>query len=151
MVLFSETEPSLEIEIVRKLEKKLHFDLPLTYVNHILKFNGGRCKPNIFSFEENGKLTQSSIDWFLAIYNGEFDNFEEYFKTYKIDKKRMPNSFFPIAHDSGGNLICMNTLNDGIYFWDHEKELAYDSKNDEERGNLYFIAKSIDDFLSTLT
>lgn len=150
MIIFSETELALKIEQIRDLEKKLSFKFPDTYVEHLLKYNGGRCKPNIFSFEENGKITLSSIDWFLAIYDGKFDNFEKYFNLYKIEKKRLPNSFFPIAHDSGGNLICMDVSNENIYFWNHEKEVDYDIKKDDKRTNLSLIDKNLGDFLSNL-
>lgn len=150
MIIFSETELALKIEEIRSLEKKLSFKLPITYVEHILKYNGGRCTPNIFSFEENGKITQSSIDWFLAIYDGEFDNFEKYFNLYKIEKKRLPNSFFPIAHDAGGNLICIDVSNENIYFWNHEKEVNYDIEKDDKRTNLFLIDKNFGDFLSKL-
>jgi len=125
----------------------------IEYKNHLLKHNGGQCSPNVFRFYENGKLTESCIDWFLAIYEGEYDNLKEYIKTYKIDKKRLPVHMLPIAHDPGGNLICIScdSLDEGyIYFWDHENEVDYNVTDDKDYSNLYFIAKSFEEFITGL-
>ena len=70
---------------------------------------------------------------------------------YKLEEKRMPNTFFPIAHDSGGNLICMDSNDSKIYFWDHEKEVNYYKSDDNDWSNLYFIADNLNDFISNLT
>ena len=151
MIEFLETEHQMGETEIRALEARIDFNLPKEYQRHLLKHNGGRCEPNVFSFVENGKKTSSAVDWFLAVYNGEFDNFEDYFNIYKIDEKRMPTNFFAIAHDSGGNLICMNTEDNGIYFWDHEREFeSYTQSNDDDKSNLYFIAKDLDTFFSEL-
>ncbi len=151
MVKFLETEEQVSKEHITELEKKLGFEFPSDYVKHLMEYNGGRCEPNLFSFEEDGKFTQSSVDWFLALYDGEFDNLETYFRDYKIDVKRMPTSFFPIAHDPGGNLICMDKIDGRIYFWNHEKEVDYFFVDDSERSNLYFIAENLDEFISNLS
>ena len=71
--------------------------------------NGGRPVPNQFRFKkEQGPYTDSIVDWFLAIYEGEYDNFEQYFQTYKIEDDRVPEHLVPIAHDPGGNLVCIS-------------------------------------------
>ena len=151
MVDFFETEEQVSEEQIKELEEKLNFEFPSEYVSHLIEFNGGRCEPNLFSFEENGKLTQSSVDWFLAVYEGEYDNLETYFRDFKIDEKRMPCSFFPIAHDPGGNLICLDRIDGKVYFWNHENEVSYSVSGDNERSNLYFITESLKDFISNLS
>ncbi|MFV0505587.1 MAG: SMI1/KNR4 family protein [Bacteroidales bacterium] len=147
MANFSEIELQLTEFQIQELENKLNFEFSSEYKKHLLKINGGRCNPNIFSFEENGSITESSVDWFLALYEGEFDNLEDYFNIYKIDEKRMPDSFFPIAHDPGGNLICMDTTDSKIYFWNHECEVNYSQSDDNDRSNLYLIADNLNDFI----
>ncbi len=150
MANFLETEEPINEAQIKELEDKLNLDFPSLYKNHLLKFNGGRCEPNIFIFEEEGKLTKSSVDWFLAVYDGEYDNLEDYCNTYKIGEKRMPETIFPIAHDPGGNLICMDASDGKIYFWNHEKEVDYSQSDDNDRSNLYFVEENLDDFISNL-
>ena len=151
MATFFETEEKITEYQIKELEEKLNFRFPSEYKKHILEFNGGRCEPNAFSFEENGKITESCIDWFLAIYEGEYDNLETEFKALKIEEKRMPTSFFPIAHDPGGNYICMDSENGKIYFWNHEKEVDYSIADDSDLSNLYLIDKSLNDFILNLS
>jgi hypothetical protein len=112
-------------------------------VIHLLKYNGGQCEPNIFYFKERGKLTNSDIDWFLALYDGECDNLFNYLADYK---DKIPNHFIPVAHDSGGNLICLSCgKNDFgyVYFWDHE----YDKTG---ANNYFIIAKSFNQFIESI-
>lgn len=153
MVEFSETEKSINISQIEEVEKFVGLRFPFQYKNHLLRFNGGRCNPNIFNFIENGKATNSDIDWFLAIYEGESDNLKEYIEIYKIEEKRLPHHILPIAHDSGGNLICISCGEEDygkIYFWDHESEVDYSLSDDTDYSNLYFIANSFDEFLANL-
>jgi len=150
MTNFLETEEEITESQIQELESNLNFKFPEEYKNHLLKFNGGRCDPNVFSFEENGAVTESSVDWFLALYDGEFDSLEDYFKICKIDEKRMPSTFFPIANDPGGNLICMDTIDNKIYFWNHECEVDYGQSGDDDRSNLYLIANNLNGFISSL-
>jgi cell wall assembly regulator SMI1 len=150
MATFIETEADISESDIQELERKINFEFPLEYKEHLLKFNGGRCEPNIFNFEEAGAITESSVDWFLALYEGEYDNLEGYFNIFKIDEKRMPNSFFPIAHDPGGNLICMDANDNKIYFWDHEREVDYSLSGDDDRSNLYILANNLKEFISSL-
>lgn len=153
MVEFSETEVSLNISQIEELEKFIGLSFPSQYKEHLLRFNGGKCSPNVFSFIENGKTTDSCIDWFLAIYDGEYDNLRKEIEMVKIEEKRMPRQMLPIAHDPGGNLICISCGNDDygmIYFWNHEKEVDYEMANDSDYSNLYLIAKNFDEFMEQL-
>lgn len=89
MIKFFDTEDTISMSSIEAIEKKYTLNFPLEYKEHLLKYNGGRCEPNIFSFEENGHKTESRVNWFLAIYAGQYDNLEEYIKTYKIENKRL--------------------------------------------------------------
>lgn len=146
-------EHQLNSTQIEELEKYVGLNFPYEYKEHLLKNNGGRCSPNVFQFNENGKLTESCIDWFLAVYDGEYDNLKDYIETYKIQEKRLPQQMLPIAHDSGGNLICVSCDSEDkgfIYFWDHEGEVNYDITTDKDYSNLYFIAKSFNEFIDGL-
>jgi cell wall assembly regulator SMI1 len=150
MIKFFNTEAQLNIAQIEEIETYAGLHFPEEYTQHFLQYNGGQCEPNIFSFYENGQLTDSNVDWFLAIYDGEDDNLKDYLYTYKIDEKRLPTRIFPIAHDPGGNLICIDTANGKVYFWDHEKEVDYTVSDDSDYSNLYLIANSFNEFLSGL-
>ena len=145
-VVIQNTEPPLSAQRVKQVEKKYGIKLPLQYRNFLLAHNGGQPIPNEFHFKKKqGQYTDSIVDWFLAIYEGENDNFEEYYDTYKIDENRIPENLVPIAHDPGGNLICISVSGDdegAVFFWDHEHE--------EDGDNIHLIADSFDEFLSGL-
>ncbi len=71
-----------------------------------------------------------------------------YLKNYS---GRIPNSFFPIAYDSCGNLICIPVKGPDrgkVYFWDHEMEAADDEEPSYD--NLTLIADSFEDFFNSL-
>lgn len=153
MVSFSQIEGSLTIDQIVDIEKLVGLNFPSQYKEHLLKYNGGQPTPNVFSFEENGKLTDSYVDWFLAIYDGEYDNLRNYIGIFKIEEKRLPVHLLPIAHDPGGNLICMScSKNDYgfIYFWDHENEVDYRISDDADYSNLYLIANGFNEFIEGL-
>jgi len=127
---------------IQKIEKKFSFQFPKEYSDHLLKYNGGKINPAIFSFVENGNKTQSIVDWFLAIYDGEYDNLEKFIEDYD---GRIDENIIPIAHDPGANLICISCRPSDygiIYFWNHEKEGLED--------NYSVIANSFNEFLNEL-
>ncbi|MBX7215663.1 MAG: SMI1/KNR4 family protein [Candidatus Kapabacteria bacterium] len=153
MIAFSNVEASINNENIEEIEISVGLQFPQEYKDHLLKYNGGQCEPNMFSFYENNHLTSSCVDWFLAIYDGEFDNLKWYINLYKVKEKRMPFHIIPIAHDPGGNLICIscNGYDYGkIYFWDHEKEVDYLIEGDDNYSNLYLIANNLADFFNGL-
>lgn len=153
MAVFSQTESKLNLTQIEELERYVGLNFPVEYKEHLLKYNGGQCNPNIFEFSENGNWTESCIDWFLAIYDGEYDNLKNYIDLYKLKEKRLPGHILPIAHDPGGNLICISCHRDdegSIYFWDHENEVDYTMSSDTNYSNLYFIAKNVGELVNGL-
>ncbi len=154
MVTFYKTESQIKLDQIKEIEDYVGLKFPQEYKVHLLKYNGGKCSPNIFKFIENGKLTNSNIDWFLAIYDGVYDNLKNEIEIMKIDEKRLPVQIIPIAHDSGGNLICISCggQDEGyIYFWDHENEVDYSISNDNDYSNLYLISEDFNSFIEGLS
>jgi hypothetical protein len=147
-IAFFNTENTPTPGEIRSIETRYNLSFPDDYVKHLLTYNGGECKPNIFEFTENQQVTESNIDWFLAVYDGEYDNLEDYIITYKVNEARIPDSFVPIAHDPGGNLICISCSDKRIYFWDHEKENITANHNQPE--NVYLIANSLPELFGIL-
>ncbi|WP_138480587.1 SMI1/KNR4 family protein [Dyadobacter bucti] len=153
MVIFSETEAPVKIKDIADIEYLVGLKFPTEYREHILRNNGGKCHPNRFTFSENAAKSDSIVDWFLAIYDGEYDSLRTYSNIYKIQEQRLPFHILPIAHDPGGNLICIScgTRDYGyVYFWDHEKEVDNKIFADNNYFNLYLIAKNLLDFFDGL-
>jgi hypothetical protein len=153
MPVFTETAAPTNLNQIENIEKLTGLKFPIEYKEHLLRYNGGRCTPNVFSFKENEEFPDSMIDWFLAIYEGEYDNLLKYIEIYKIDDKRLPTHMLRIAHDPGGNLVCISCGPDDygyVYFWDHEKEVDYSVSDDNDYSNLYLISKSFTQFLNEL-
>lgn len=153
MVTFTQTKAPLSLSEIEEIEKYVGLTFPQTYKEHLLKYNGGQCHPNIFSFIEKGKATDSCVDWFFAIYDGEYNNLKKEIRMVKIDEKRMPIHMLPFAHDPLGNLICISCYGTDIgkiYFWDHENEVDYSIADDSDYSNLYPIAENLKDFFSSL-
>jgi hypothetical protein len=153
MATFSQTESQLNLTQIEEIEKYVGLNFPSEYKEHLLQNNGGQCSPNVFKFNENENFTESCIDWFLAIYDGEHDNLRKYIQIYKLEEKRLPIRILPIAHDPGGNLICISCDEDDegcIYFWDHENEVDYNISEDQDYSNLYIVANSFSDLIDGL-
>lgn len=153
MVAFSNTKGNLDISQIEAMEEFVGLRFPEEYKNHLLKYNGGRCEPNVFSFVENGIRTTSALDWFFAIYDGEYNRLRDYLEIYKLDQKRMPNHMLPFASDVVGNAICLSCGEDDygkVYLWDHEREVDYMISTDDDYSNLYIITNSFDEFLENL-
>lgn len=152
-VTIRNSESFLSNEKLEEVERRLAIQLPAQYRHFLLAHNGGRPTPNVFHFKnQRGTDAVSCIDWFLAIYDGEHDNFETYFSWCKTDDVRMPLELVPIAHDPGGNLVCIAIAGaqcGAVYFWDHEQE------SDDPEGpsylNVHLIADSFDEFLNGLS
>lgn len=130
------------------LEHKLRITLSKDYRDFILHNNGGQPKPCVFSYKGvDGFESQSVINWFHAIYDGEENNFESTYLFYS-ENGRIPPSVVPIASDPGGNMICMSISGNDrgmVYFWDHELESSYSGAK-----NLALLSNSFSDFLNLL-
>jgi cell wall assembly regulator SMI1 len=148
-----ESEKKISPRKLAAVEQKLSIKLPKEYRDFLLSHNGGRPEPDGFlAINDRGEETDSCVDWFLAIYNGEDDNFEDNFRAYKIEDVRLPDELVPIATDPGGNLICIAV--DGpkcgaVYFWDHEMEAGTGEKPSYD--NVYLIANSFNAFVDSLS
>ena len=134
-------------EQIKMLEHDLGIHLPGDYSDFLLKNNGGRPKPNGFSYvsQGDGKIYKGMVDWFLGVNTGKHNDFQKYYEMYK---DRVPRDFIPIAHDPGGNLICLSLKDGTVYFWDHDEEVEEGEIPDYR--NMYKITDSFSDFLLSL-
>lgn len=155
MITFSKTHPKIELEDLARIENLYAISFPEDYRNHLLSYNGGIPSSGVFSFTENGEVTQSRIHFFYAINSDDYDDMIEAIDTFKKNEKRMPNNIFPIAEDPFGNVICISVDKkkdyNHIFFWNHEREVDYSVSNDNDYSNLYLIAKSFKEFINNLS
>lgn len=153
MTEFFEPEQPITLADIEEIEALVGLFLPTEYKEHLLRFNGGRCEPNIFFFNEGERINASSIHWFYAINPPEYYDLKDSILGYKIEQNRMPKNIVPIACDPGGNAICISCGEKDygfIYFWDHELEIDYDEEDDDNYSNLYFLASSFKEFIDGL-
>jgi cell wall assembly regulator SMI1 len=133
---------------VAKLEEEMGIRLPSEYRQFLLKHNGGYPEPDGFVIHGRTEDEDGMVDRFLAIHDGEHDNLSRYLKWYK---GRLPRNLFPVAHDPGGNLICISTSGADVgkvYFWDHDEEVEEGVVPDYR--NVYLLADDFVRFLNGL-
>ena len=143
---FGELTPEQLVEF----EQRYRLKLPEDYRSFLLEFNGGRPKPEIIDFIQNGDDQSDIVNYLGGIHNGEYWARLE----WQIDslKDRVPKGFIPIGDDPGGNayLIGIDGETFGkIYFWDHENEAALEEKEPSFE-NMSLIASSFTEFLNKL-
>jgi len=141
-----ETGPPLIQAQIDALQARLRIVLPENYRSFLLRFNGGRPKPNFFPIEGLKGNPFGAIHYFFRIDGAiQSTNVDWNFKTYR---GRIPTELLPIAGDGSGNIICLSLAgsNTGfVYFWDHDAEHIPPSYE-----NLHLVSQSFDGFLGSI-
>lgn len=149
-----ESQVPITLERLNAVEARIGARLPEQYRSFLLKYNGGRPVPSGFAYTHpTGSYADSLVDWFLAIYDGPNDNWESYYRIYKIDAKRLPDELIPIAHDPFGNLVCISVGREDygtVCFWDHVHESDFASGEPATSPNVHRIADTFDELLTGL-
>ncbi len=122
--IFRNHGQDLSLEEIERFENEYSIKFPEEYKSFLLVSNGGEVEPSEFNFQNSSD--GSDIQYFFSI--GEVNgglSMKEVFEMYILNK-RLPEYLLPLAIDSGGNLICISSREDGthgcVYFWDHELE-----------------------------
>ncbi|MES2821148.1 MAG: SMI1/KNR4 family protein [Pseudomonadota bacterium] len=147
MIRLSNGFDDIDMEAIKKFEQKWNFKFPDSYKAFLLESNGGKPALDRFSFFDINKngLDQSVINNFYGV-PGKKNTKKDYLNlNFKlaIFSERLPKDFIPIASDVFGNqvVLALSGENEGcVYFFDHELE----------EDNLSMIAKTLDEFLSSL-
>lgn len=134
---------NLSFEQIEKFEIENHVKLTELYKSFLLKWNGGKVRPNLFMIsDEQGPSV-------LNVFYGIGDMYDNLTDFIDIMDERLPLGFIPIGDDPSGNVICLGTKEpyyEKIYFWDHEQE----PEDPEDMSNMFFLANDIDEFLDNL-
>jgi len=154
-ILIERTKDQLADSDIRNVEKELNIKFPEDYKQHLLKHNGGHPiknrYPMIECIDNDPNNNTADIDWFLAIYDGEYDNFLKDYNTFKIWQKRMPDELIPIGCGSGGDQICISVKGNNygkVYFWNHDWEC--EEGEEPDYSNVHLIANSFTEFINSL-
>lgn len=140
-----ESFENLEIGLLEEFERELGIRLPDEYRDFLLAHNGGYPDPDVFTLPAGRR---EMVDRFLGISPGRSDDLRRYRIVYG---GRLPSELLPVAHDSGGNLICLSILGEHrgmVFFWDHENE----AKEGETPSyvNVDFVARGFAEFVKML-
>ncbi|WP_341751165.1 SMI1/KNR4 family protein [Candidatus Tisiphia endosymbiont of Piscicola geometra] len=145
-----ESKRPTNLEEIEKFEKLIQAKLPKDYKKFLLKHNGGHPITETFKLIEpvNAKNTEIGVEWFFALYDGEYSNLTLEFQRTRdelIDKLVV---FLPIAYDSGGK-ICLSIRGDDygkLYYW--TTNWSFWDKDDLDY--LYLISNNFTDFINGL-
>jgi len=139
-------EPRLlsEKDLLR-VEDEIGFNLPDDYREFLSKYGGFAADGSaVFSFREpypGGKRDMAEVFYGVLGKDG-----YDLLHNYGAYKGRILIEALPIALDAFGNQICLiltGKYRGKIHFWDHEEELL-------DKSNLYLIADSFDEFITSL-
>lgn len=132
---------------IQELEVATGHLLPKSYREFLLNNNGGRpTKSHVLVPNIGSKVVHS----FHALTSGGYSFTIRHFMD--VYKGRIPEGMIPVANDPRGNLflICaIPAVNFGtIHFWDHNQEADHESQPYYD--NIYFVARSFDEFVDSL-
>jgi hypothetical protein len=131
--------------LIEEYEKIWGVELPTEYRDFLAENNGGYPYPDGFCIKAIDD--ESTVDRFLGLDVGPNSNLDNYVRVYK---DRIPKELFPIAHDPGGNLVCIGISGEHlgrIYFWDHEYEA---DESNVDFSNVHLVAETLEGFLANL-
>ncbi|HEM7134794.1 SMI1/KNR4 family protein [Providencia hangzhouensis] len=146
--LISDSDLPLNEHDINQIRAMVNYPVPSEYIDFIKRYNGGIPEPDSFNIQKINDA--STINRFLGIKKEKNQN-SDIFYFYKVYKDRIPSEYLPIAYDVGGNLILIKLGNNDdakVFFWDHELEV--DESVEPTLENIYPLADSINDFLSSL-
>ena len=128
-------KPLDSINNISEFECLVKYSFPEDFKKCVIKNNGGRPFPCDF---DTDKMKERTIKSFLSFNKGDK---ETIWKIYDCSKKELGNKYIPFAIDHFGNLICFNTENDNVIFFDHENLSVEKVKNNfkEFLDSLYIL------------
>lgn len=142
-MMMTEGNPPVTESEIRRFESVTHRVFPESYRDFLKAHNGG-C-PDTNSYATSNRETEGEIRLFLGITETEYKGLSQYFLAYR---ERMPPEYFPIAYDSGGNLLCLRETDGHVFYWNHDWE-AEDGESPTYE-NLHLIAPDFKTFLQML-
>jgi cell wall assembly regulator SMI1 len=139
----------LRREDITRVERQLGVIFPEDYRRFLLRYNGGRPKPDLFRIEAAGPEWDDIMNWFYCINPGDMYGLVE--NNDELLRSRMPPELIAIGDDPLGNQICIavkGSKKGSVYFWDHENEAPDGEEPWWE--NVYLLADTFEKFVDSL-
>jgi hypothetical protein len=141
-ISFTQGPEQIDNEQLNALQTRFNVPFPAAYREFLLQYNSAAPEPNVFQSE---KLT-TSVEYFFGVSTNRDHDLRT--QNEVIYAGRLPARVLAIALAGGGNLICLRSSDNGIYFWDHERESAGDLP--PGFSNMTRLAVSFEEFLQRL-
>jgi cell wall assembly regulator SMI1 len=112
---FTNSEPSINAQDIANAEKTLGIAFPSSVRSLYLSTNGGIPEPYVF---ENDKV-DTVVTEFLPLKSSCKGTALKSYERLVLDKKLVPQQFFPFAIDGGGDyfLVDCSTSNGAVFFY----------------------------------
>lgn len=140
--MIKNTQGPATLNDIKAFESRHHIVLPKSYIDFILRINGGVPSPSIY---ENIKTGSSIyIASIFPITHG---------KIEKVIQREFPYcisiGYMPIAHNAGGDYVLLSIKTGAIYFWDHEKT-SYTADGRFDAKDLIYLEDDVDTFIKRI-
>ncbi len=141
MPKINSANPTISLQDINLFQNENEVNLPQSYVEFLLKYNGG------YPEESNFKISEEQGESLVNKFYGLGDMKSNLGKVFDLLEEEIPKEFISIANDPGGNEILIGVsgkFKGKIYFWVHDIE------PENEMGNMFILADDFDEFLNNL-
>lgn len=143
--MFENVGKQICIQDINELEAIIECELPRSFKEHYLRYNGGYPEKEFFYSKESD--IETMIQFFspikFAIGEDEDDTIEKLYLFYKNMYIQM-KEYLPFANDYGSNQICMNLKNFKIY-------MVYMDYGDVTDCSIKYLADTFENFIKGLS
>jgi hypothetical protein len=132
---------------IAKFEKDREITLPASYRDFLLETNGGVPEDTAFPIDGMSNTTIWTLQTFCG--NGVAEPTDELAYSNDLYVGGIPQGIVLIAIDDGASFVALDLRKgtDRVAFWDHRH---FWGTGEWRESDLYHVANSFDDFLSSL-